>query len=83
MGGWLVAEALRQLRFSGSNIVIDRSENVVLGAPFDCPEVAACIDERGFALDLRVIGRAARVLHAFALHPFSPNRLRRNLINWC
>lgn len=33
MGGWLVAEALRQLRLSGQDQVIDRLENVVLAAP--------------------------------------------------
>lgn len=33
MGGWLVAEALRQLRLSGQNKVIERLENVVLAAP--------------------------------------------------
>jgi esterase/lipase superfamily enzyme len=33
MGGWLVAEALRQLRLSGQNTVINRLENVVLAAP--------------------------------------------------
>lgn len=33
MGGWLVAEALRQLRLSGQDKVIDRLENVVLAAP--------------------------------------------------
>ena len=33
MGGWLVAEALRQLRISGQDKVIERLENVVLAAP--------------------------------------------------
>lgn len=33
MGGYLVAEALRQLRLSGQDKVIDRLENVVLAAP--------------------------------------------------
>ncbi|WP_324753917.1 alpha/beta hydrolase [Roseovarius sp. Pro17] len=33
MGGWLVAEALRQLRLSGQHKVIDRLGNVVLAAP--------------------------------------------------
>ncbi len=33
MGGWLVAEALRQLRLTGQDRVIDRLENVVLAAP--------------------------------------------------
>lgn len=33
MGGWLVAEALRQLRLSGQDTVIERLENVVLAAP--------------------------------------------------
>ena len=33
MGGWLVAEALRQLRLSGQDRVIERLDNVVLAAP--------------------------------------------------
>jgi esterase/lipase superfamily enzyme len=33
MGGWLVTEALRQLRLSGQDKVIDRIDNVVLAAP--------------------------------------------------
>jgi esterase/lipase superfamily enzyme len=33
MGSWLVAEALRQLRLSRQDYVIDRLENVVLAAP--------------------------------------------------
>ena len=33
MGGWLVAEALRQLRLSGQDGVIARLDNVVLAAP--------------------------------------------------
>ena len=33
MGGWLVAETLRQLRLSGQDTVINRLENVVLAAP--------------------------------------------------
>jgi esterase/lipase superfamily enzyme len=33
MGGYLVVEALRQLRLSGQDRVVDRLENVVLAAP--------------------------------------------------
>ncbi|WP_050528591.1 alpha/beta hydrolase [Pseudorhodobacter aquimaris] len=48
MGGWLVAEALRQLRLSGQDKVIDRLENVVLAAPD--------IDLDVFHRQLRTIG---------------------------
>ncbi|QCO55084.1 alpha/beta fold hydrolase [Pseudorhodobacter turbinis] len=48
MGGWLVAEALRQLRLSGQDKVIDRLANVVLAAPD--------IDLDVFHRQLRTIG---------------------------
>ncbi len=48
MGGWLVAEALRQLRLGGQDNVIDRLGNVVLAAPD--------IDVDVFRRQMRTIG---------------------------
>ncbi len=49
MGSWLVAEALRQLRLTGQDRVVDRLDAVILAAPDIDPDV--------FGGQLAVIGR--------------------------